>query len=157
MPKSAKRSSAPSRELLPGLVIASHGRHYKVLIESGEVLEAHRRGKRGDVCVGDHVQCTPPDSGVAAIEVVEERRNLLYRSDEWRIKTLAANVNQVCIIFASRPTFNPWFIWKALLAASQAGIDAVVVRNKVELAEGATEAAEAISLLKSIGEKTMEV
>lgn len=157
MPKSAKQCFSDRESLIPGLVIASHGRHYKVLTQAGEVLEAHRRGKRADVCVGDEVQCTQPKSGVTAIESVAERRNLLYRSDEWRIKTLAANVDQVCIVFASRPTFNPWFIWKALLAASQAGIEAVVVRNKIELTEGADEAAAAIALLEGIGEKTMAV
>ena len=156
MPKKALSNTALN--LHPGLVIASHGRHYKVLLdETGEILEAHRRGKRGDVCVGDRVLCTTPDSGVAAIEEIRERDNILFRSDEWRIKTLAANVDQVAVVFASRPSFNPWFIWKALLAANQAGIDAFVIRNKRELSQGAEEAEAQLALLNQIGERTLNV
>ena len=156
MAKTPSRKHRPTAEaagpLITGRVTAGHGRHYFVTTEDGAVLEAHRRGKKGDVVVGDVVECTEPVSGVSAIESIRERRNLLYRSDEWRIKSLAANIDLVCIVFASRPTFNPWFIWKALLAAHQAGIPALVIRNKAELAEGAEEAAAAVRLLESIGE-----
>lgn len=132
-----------------GRVTASHGRHYFVTTPDGERIEAHRRGKKGDVVVGDIVRISAAVSGVAAIERIEPRKSLLYRSDEWRIKSLAANVDQVAIVFASRPTFNPWFIWKALLAAHQAGIPAIVIRNKSDLAEGAEDAdAEALRLNK---------
>ena len=154
----AKQPSRKSRQkaeavhpLITGRVTAGHGRHYFVTTDDGTVLEAHRRGKKGDVVVGDIVECTEPVSGVSAIESICERRNLLYRSDEWRIKSLAANIDLVCIVFASRPTFNPWFIWKALLAAHQAGIPALVVRNKAELAEGA------VKLLEAIGHDVVTV
>ncbi len=157
MPNPNNQCFSSRETLLNGLVIAGHGRHYKVLTDDGEVLEAHRRGKRADVCVGDRVACTQPRSGVTAIETVAERRNLLYRSDEWRIKTLAANVDQVCIIFGSRPAFNPWFIWKAILAAKQAGITPIVVRNKIELIEDADKAQACIDLLAGIGELTLQV
>ncbi|MBS5491215.1 MAG: ribosome small subunit-dependent GTPase A [Sutterella wadsworthensis] len=143
--------------LLTGRVTAGHGRHYFVTLEDGTVLEAHRRGKKGDVVVGDMVHCTAPVSGVSAIEGIEERRNLLYRSDEWRIKSLASNIDLVCIVFASRPTFNPWFIWKALLAAHQAGIPALVIRNKDELEEGAEDADIACMLLEHIGHDVISV
>ncbi len=155
-----RNAGAPAPVLGPlqeGRVTAGHGRHYVVTLTTGETLEAHRRGKKGDVVVGDIVRCTEPQSGVAAIESIEPRANLLYRSDEWRIKSLAANVDLVCIVFASRPTFNPWFIWKALLAAHQAGIPALVIRNKKELTQGAEEAAAAVSLLKKIGHDVIEV
>ena len=95
-----------------GRVTAGHGRHYVVTLDTGERLVAHRRGKKGDVAVGDRVGCTPPVSGIAAIETIEDRRTLLYRSDEWRVKTLAANADLCAVVFAPRPTFNPWFIWK---------------------------------------------
>ena len=110
-------SAAQPETLLFGRVTAGHGRHYVVTLDTGEQLVAHRRGKKGDVAVGDRVGCTPPVSGIAAIETIEDRRTLLYRSDEWRVKTLAANADLCAVVFAPRPTFNPWFIWKALLAA----------------------------------------
>lgn len=152
-----KKPSTSASSLSSGLVIAGHGRHYKVLTANGEKLEAHRRGKKGDVCVGDTVTFTPPVSGVVAIEDIAPRRNILYRSDEWRIKTLAANIDCVAIVFASKPRFNPWFIWKALLAAHQAEIPALVIRNKKALPDEDNLAANAIELLKKIGQPTLEV
>lgn len=150
-------AEAPAGPLHPGRVTAGHGRHFVVTLDSGERLVAHRRGKKGDVVVGDRVFCSDPVSGVAAIESIGERRTLLYRSDEWRVKTLAANADVAAIVYAPRPTFNPWFIWKALLAAHQAGIPAVVIRNKSDLREGAEAADEQERLLASIGETVLHV
>ena len=118
-------------ETFAGRVTAGHGRHFIVTLESGEKLVAHRRGKKGDVVVGDIVRCTPPVSGVAAIESIEPRSTLLYRSDEWRVK--------------------------ALLAAHQGGIPAVVIRNKTDMTEGAEAAEAQARLLRSIGEAVIEV
>ena len=99
MAKTPSRKHRPTAEaagpLITGRVTAGHGRHYFVTTEDGAVLEAHRRGKKGDVVVGDVVGGTEPVSGVSAIESIRERRNLLYRSDEWRIKSLAANIDLV--------------------------------------------------------------
>lgn len=161
MKKSSRRrgETAPTSDIetLPGRVTAGHGRHFIVTLGSGEKLVAHRRGKKGDVAVGDLVRCTPPVSGVAAIESIEPRATLLYRSDEWRVKTLAANADLTAIVYAPRPTFNPWFIWKALLASHQAGIPAVVIRNKTDLADGAEAADRQAELLRSIGEEVVAV
>ena len=41
----------------------------------------------------------------------------------------------VAVVIASRPSFNPWFVWKASIAAKTAGIDLVIIRNKSDLAE----------------------
>ena len=142
---------------LRGLVVGAHGRHFHVELASGERIEAHRRGKKGDVVVGDVVGCTNPTSGVAAIETIEPRRSLLYRSDEWRVKALAANIDQTAIVFAARPTFNPWFIWRALLAAHEAGIEAFVVRNKTDLEDPEGRAAAQCRLLASIGHDVVEI
>lgn len=138
-------------------VIAGHGRHYFIQTPSDEIFEAHRRGKKGDVVVGDIVHFTEPVSNIVAIEKIDPRRNLLYRSDEWRIKSLAANIDQVAVVFASRPSFNAWFIWKALLAAHQANIPALVIRNKKDLSEEADRANDAVNLLRSFGTNVVEV
>lgn len=156
--KSRKTNAdAPVGSTHSGRVTAGHGRHFIVTLDSGERLVAHRRGKKGDVVVGDRVQCSDPVSGVAAIESIEPRTTLLYRSDEWRIKTLAANADVAAIVYAPRPTFNPWFIWKAILAAHQGGIPAVVIRNKSDLTEGAEAADAQERLLTDIGETVLHI
>ena len=124
------KKSAASESLLTGRVTRSHGRHHFVQGPDGALYEAHRRGRKGDVVVGDMVRYSEPSGGVVAIEEVLPRTSLLFRSDEWRTKELASNIDLVAIVFASRPTFNPWFIWKALLAATKAGITPIVIRNK---------------------------
>ena len=133
-------SAAQPETLLFGRVTAGHGRHYVVTLDTGEQLVAHRRGKKGDVAVGDRVGCTPPVSGIAALETVDDRRTLLYRSDEW-----------------PRPPLNPGLIWNALLAAHHAGIPAVVFRNKLVLSDGRTAADQQTALLRSIGAQTIEI
>lgn len=119
--------------------------------ERGSVWSAVRRGRRGDVVVGDRVDATAVADGQAAIEAIAPRSSLLYRADAFRTKELAANVDQVLVVFASRPSFNHWFLWKALLAARAAGIDATIVRNKTDLDDGATAAQAALDEIGRLG------
>ncbi len=140
-----------------GLVTATHGRHHWVKSPDGGLYEAHRRGKKTDVVAGDIVGCTAPAGQTVAIEAVRERRNLLFRSDELRVKELAANVDLVAVVFASRPTFNPWFVWRAIIAAKTAGIECLVIRNKTDLPDEGNAAADFMLQLAGIGENTVSV
>ena len=151
------KKSAASESLLTGRVTRSHGRHHFVQGPDGALYEAHRRGRKGDVVVGDMVRYSEPSGGVVAIEEVLPRTSLLFRSDEWRTKELASNIDLVAIVFASRPTFNPWFIWKALLAATKAGITPIVIRNKTDLEEGREEADAALRQLEALGYETLSI
>lgn len=122
----------------PGLVrarvVATFGRS-SLIDHAGHVLQATRRGKRGDVVVGDWVSASPSCSDQATIESIEPRESLLFRAEAYRVKELAANIDQVVVVFAAHPAFNRWFIWKALVAAASSGIEAVVLRNKTDLAD----------------------
>lgn len=138
-------------------VIAAYGRNSMLEDERGEIWSAVRRGRRGDVIVGDQVNATTAADRQAVIESIAPRTSLLYRADEYRTKELAANVDQVLVVFASRPSFNLWFIWKALLAARAAGIEATVLRNKADLAEGAEAAEVALDDLRRLGWSTANV
>ena len=149
-----KRAPLDAPALYTGRVTACHGRHHFVQAADGSLLEAHRRGKKGDVVTGDLVRYSEPSGGTAAIEEILPRKSLLYRQDEWRTKELAANISQVAVVFASRPSFNPWFLWRALLAAHKAKIPALVIRNKTDLSEGAEQAREALSLIAGLGVRT---
>ena len=122
--------------MITARIVAGHGRHYYAQTEDGSLFEARRRGKKGDVVVGDVVNCSPADEKTLAVESITPRRNLLFRSDECRIKELASNVDLVAVVFAPRPTYNPWFVWRAVVAAKTAGIDVMAIRNKADLADG---------------------
>ncbi len=136
-------------------VIATYGRTSMLEDEHGGLWSAVRRGRRSDVVVGDRVTATHSAEGQAAIEAIGPRSSLLYRADAFRTKELAANVDQVIVVFASRPSFNLWFIWKALLAARTAGIEALVIRNKTDLAEGAEAAQAVLEEIRALGWRTL--
>lgn len=135
-------------------VVSCHGRHHFVRDDSGKLYEAHRRGKKSDVVVGDEVLCSEAVDNTVAIESIKERTSLLFRQDEWRTKTLASNIDTLVIVYASCPRFNPWFVWKALLACHVAGVHPIVIRNKTDLSEGAQEAQNFLQSLKTLGYET---
>jgi ribosome biogenesis GTPase len=115
-----------------GLVVAGHGRHYIVETPEGTRLTCHPRGKKSDCVVGDRVRWQASgDEGV--IEHVEPRRNLLFRQDEWKTKSFAANLDQLLILVAAEPVFSESQLSRALIAAESAGIHANIVLNKTDL------------------------
>lgn len=138
-------------------VVATFGRHSLVRaagVATAPLLTATRRGKRGDVVVGDLVRCTPAGEQ-AAIESIEPRRSLLFRADEHRIKELAANIDLVAVVFAPRPPANAQFIWRALAAARAAAIDALVVLNKTDIGDGLPAAQAALAQVDRLGVATL--
>ena len=119
-----------------GLVVAGHGRHYIVESPDGKRIVCHPRGKgrgkSGDCVVGDRVRWqVSGDEGV--IEHVEPRRNLLFRQDEWKTKSFAANLDQLMVLVAAEPVFSESQLARALIAAESAGIPARIVLNKTDL------------------------
>lgn len=115
-----------------GLVVTGHGRHYLVETDTGERVVCHPRGKKSDCVVGDRVRWqVSGDEGV--IEEVEARRNLLFRQDEWKTKSFAANLDQLLVLVAAEPVFSESQLARALIAAESAGIPARIVLNKTDL------------------------
>jgi len=117
-----------------GRVIAAHGRHF--LVDDGEsVTECVTRGKKGGVACGDRVRFNLTHAGSGVIEEIEARDNLLYRSDEFRSKLIAANVDQVLVVVAAVPLFREELLIRCLVACETADIPAVIVLNKTDLPE----------------------
>jgi len=152
--KSAGRSDLPR---FPARVIGTFGRTSLLEDDAGASWSAVRRGRRSDLVVGDRVVASASAPGQAAVESIEPRTSLLYRADAFRTKELAANIDQVIIVFASRPTFNLWFLWKALVAARAADIEGIVVRNKTDLDDGAEAAQTVVAQIGRLGWRTAAV
>ena len=120
--------------LSPGLVVASFGRHCLVETPDGQRRICHTRGKKTQVVVGDRVQWQQThDEGT--IEKVDERRNLFYRQDEVRIKSFAANLDQVLVLIAADPEFSEHQLARALIAAEAERITPIIALNKSDLVE----------------------
>lgn len=120
------------RAVQPGLVISSFGRHVSVETPDGRLVTCHPRGKRNQAVVGDRVSwLASADQGT--IESIEKRRNLFFRQDEVRIKSFAANLDQILILIAARPSFSEAQLAHALIAAEAQGIHALIALNKQDL------------------------
>jgi len=71
------------------------------------------------------------------IEATDSRSTLLYRSDTFRQKLLAANVTQVVVVVAPWPVFSEDLLNRCLIAAEHAGAKSAIVLNKSDLPESA--------------------
>lgn len=139
-----------------GTVIAAHGRHY--LVQAGEKkLQCVTRGKKSDVAVGDIVKLnlTSPNQGV--IEEITERKTLLYRSDQYKSKLLAANVTQLFIVVATEPGFTDDLVSRSLVAAEAAGVAVHIILNKIDVVASLERTRKRVALYGGLGYPVHEV
>lgn len=151
MPKASPRPNAPAAPLLRGEVIATHGRHYLVELSDGEILTCFPRGKRSLVACGDCVAVLRTAAGQGVIEAVDPRRALLYRSDQYRQKLIAANVTQMVIVLAVVPSFYEELLNRCLAAAEHQNLRALIVLNKFDLAQQSAQALQSLALYEQLG------
>jgi ribosome biogenesis GTPase len=139
-----------------GTIIAAHGRHY-LAQAGGNAWQCVTRGKKSDVAVGDLVELEPTSQNQAVIESITERRTLLYRSDQYKSKLLAANVTQLFIVVATEPAFSDDLISRSLTAAEAAGIAAHIILNKTDITESLLKTRACLALYASLGYPVHEV
>jgi ribosome biogenesis GTPase len=130
--------------LKQGQVIASYGKRYGVELKDGTQISCVTRGKKNDLACGDQVQVKMTDTLEGVVEKLYPRTSLLFRSNAYKTKTLASNVTQVIIVLATTPSFYEALLNRCLIAAEAAGIKAVIVLNKCDLADNSA----ALKLLK---------
>jgi ribosome biogenesis GTPase len=141
---------------LKGTIIAAHGRHYLADVE-GELLQCVTRGKKTNVAVGDIVHLKRTSNDQAVIEKIAERTTLLYRSDQYKSKLLAANITRLFIVVATEPSFADDLVSRALVACEAAGVEAHLILNKVDVAELLPRARERAGLYANLGYPLHEV
>lgn len=142
---------------LKGIVIASHGRHYMVRVSDDLLLNCVTRGKKSDVATGDHVVIKQTSNDQGVIEKITDRKTLLYRSDQYRSKLLAANITQIMIMVATEPGFSDDLVSRALVAAEAEGIRIHLLLNKSDLTEALPKARERLALYQRIGYSVTEI
>jgi ribosome biogenesis GTPase len=141
-----------------GVVIAAHGRHYAVRLDSdGQLLHCCARGKRSQLACGDCVGVDITAQGQGIICHVAARSALLYRSDAFRQKLIAANVRQVLMVVATEPGFNAELISRCLVAAESQNLRIAIVLNKVDLAARLTNAHAQLAPLQRAGYPVIEL
>jgi ribosome biogenesis GTPase len=137
------------------LVVAAHGRQVMVETPEGRRVLCQTRGKKSELVVGDQVLWLPTGDG-GVIDSLVPRRNLLFRQDEWRTKSFAANLDQLLVLVAGEPVFSESQLTRALVAASEAGIPAFIGLNKTDL-PSAPVARERLSPYRAMGVEVVEL
>ncbi|WP_369810218.1 ribosome small subunit-dependent GTPase A [Orrella daihaiensis] len=140
-----------------GRVVSAHGSHFYVELESGQIRHCFPKGRRNEAAVGDWVSVQLQGDQEGQLVAIEPRRNLLYRSDEWRTKQFAANVDQVLLVVAVKPTFADDLLGRALAGAWAADVEPVIVLNKIDIHDGLDQARERLKPYKDLGVTILEV
>lgn len=116
-----------------GLIVAAYGKRYNVELADGRILSCVTRGKKVNNAAGDRVTLKLTSDKEGVIEKTAERDTLLYRSNAFKSKILAANVTQILIVLATQPSFYEDLLNRCLVAAEASGIRAVIILNKCDL------------------------
>jgi len=118
-----------------GTLTAAFGRHYEVTLADGRVVNGIPRGKKSLYACGDQVALGPLHDSEAQILAHAPRTSLLYRSDQWKEKIIAANATQVVLVVATEPAFSTELISRALVAAVHEKLRPLIVLNKSDLVD----------------------
>jgi len=120
---------------LAGLVTGAWRRHFAVRLDDGNTIRCVLRGRSLGVACGDRVQVTLTAAAEGAIEAIEARGTLLFRSDAHRQKLLAANVTQVIGIVAPVPPYDDELVQRWIIAAESNDCRFALIANKRDLPE----------------------
>ena len=156
-----------------GIVVATFGRRYEVEIDApaaggGSALsgggttsrdsriDCVSRGKKHLAACGDQVEISTTGPGQGVIDTMLPRRNYLERSDAFKRKSIAANVDQVLVLAAVEPWASEEFISRVLLIAHAAGVPVLIALNKTDL-PGALEARTRLNMFEAAGHEIIEL
>ncbi len=134
-----------------GLITAAFGRHFEVAQPDGAPLKCSTRGKKNDFACGDTVDYLPNGNGQGVIVHLHPRQNLLWRSDAFREKRIAANLSCVVIVVAVEPGFSDRLISRCIAAAESQHIRPLIVLNKTDIPEGLQTARHRLQLFDRLG------
>jgi ribosome biogenesis GTPase len=140
-----------------GTLIAAFGRQYEVKTDDGEILLCVPRGKKSVFACGDRVQVAGTGPGQGVIDKLIERTSLLYRSDAWRQKLIAANATQVVMVVATEPSFSDEFVSRCVCAAEDQHVKVLIVLNKTDLPAGLADARDRLATFAALGYPVLEL
>ncbi|MEZ5730517.1 MAG: ribosome small subunit-dependent GTPase A [Burkholderiaceae bacterium] len=151
-------ATAQRTELEAARIVAGFGRQYAIrMLSDGADHLAVTRGKRTDACVGDIVDVRVLGSSQAVIESIRPRRTLLMRSDRFRHKLLAANVDRAAIVIAGEPRFAEDLLLRMLIAIEAADIEVLIVANKTDREIAHRAIAPRLDVLRAVGYPVVEI
>jgi ribosome biogenesis GTPase / thiamine phosphate phosphatase len=141
--------------LYHGLVVGSYGRNYEIELAGSEILTCLPRGKRSTLACGDRVEVMRTSADQGVVEAVDPRSTLLYRSDQFRQKLIAANVTQIVVVLAVVPSFYEELLNRCTAAAEHQRISLLIVLNKIDLEAQSAAAIERLGLYSRLGYRVL--
>jgi ribosome biogenesis GTPase len=139
-------------------VVAAHGRNF--LLRPREAgtgpLAAVVRARRTDCVVGDRVAFRRLNERQAVIERVLPRDNQVARSDAFRTKVIAANVDQAGVVLSGEPPFDEALLVRVLVALEAEGIDCLLVATKMDLPAARAVVTPRLAVYRAIGYPVVE-
>jgi ribosome biogenesis GTPase len=157
-----------SKKIIKGLVVRSSHNIMTVKVESTE-LECRIKGKvlkghdsfYNPIAPGDWVIVEYDIKSKAALILsLEDRKNIFsrYNQKEKSSQLLAANVDLVlCICTPLSPPFRPRFVDRILLQSDIAGIEPIIVMNKIDLEYDDVDIDERLENYRTTGFKVLSV
>ena len=142
---------------ISGQVVDAFGRQFLVEAYDQSIVRCVTRGRRASIACGDRVmfERTGTDEGV--IEATDPRSSLFLRAAEHRQKVIAANVTQVAIVIAGVPSFSDELIARALVAAENQNLKALIALNKADMVEETAAARVRLLPFEQAGYKVLEM
>ena len=150
-----KSAAESRRESVNGLVVAAHRRHYAVDLDGGGAIECVLKGRTTTLACGDRVEVVRESDG-GVIVAVAPRRSLLYRSDAFNEKLIAANVTQVLGVVAPDVPVDEHLLNRWIVAAEAERCRFILVVNKSDL-PGAKQFAERFAQYAALGYRIVHV
>lgn len=147
----SKRRSAPPAKSPPrqtaadashaGLVLAHYGQASLVESDSGEIRRCSTRRNLPRTVCGDRVLWQPSGAHDGVVTGVLERKTTLSRPDaQGRNRPVAANIDQIIVVIASKPSFEYGMLDRYLVAAELIGAAPLIVVNKSDLLDADSQA-----------------
>ena len=138
-------------------MVAAFSRKYLVELANGELLPCLTRGKKSELACGDQVQIQRTSDTQGVIETILPRCTLLYRSDAFRQKLIAANVTQIIFVVAAEPAFSDEVLTRCLIAAHDQQLAVLILLNKCDLPDAAAKARAQLQPYCAIGYPVLEL
>lgn len=135
-----------------GVVVAGHGRDCLVSA-GGALVRAKARNRQVQPVAGDRVMLVDGD----IIEAVAPRASVFARASRHRTKVIAANVTQVALVAACEPPFSDELLSRMLVLAEHAGLPALLILNKADLAGALPEARAMLAPFEVAGYPVVEL
>ena len=135
--EAAQRAHSASDDFSRGLVVSHQGGQVLVELDDGTIIESKIKSNLGTIVCGDRVAIESTEQQEHRVVSILQRDNLLQRVDGFgQNRAVAANISQLFVCLAVSPEPNLFLLDQYLLSAQQQDIEACILLNKTDLANG---------------------